>query len=73
LSFVAGGEIGTHVAGLDQLFYVLSGSPWIDVNGRRDELDAGSGVFVKSGDSHAKGSASGASVLMVQLTDLTPG
>jgi quercetin dioxygenase-like cupin family protein len=71
LTFAPGGEIGAHLAGFDQLFYVLSGDAWVDVNGVRIELREGEAATIALGDTHAKGSVHGASVLMAQYASLT--
>ena len=39
-------------------------------DGRRIEVTAGQGVFFERGEHHSKGSDSGMTVLMVQVTDL---
>src|SRR5665811_1189078 len=70
LTFEPGGEIGTHLAGFDQLFYVLDGSAWLEVSGERVELAVGEGATVELGQNHAKGSHDGARVLMVQINAL---
>lgn len=73
LHFEAEGVIGPHVAGFDQLFLVLDGAAWIEVNGHRTHLGAREAVALRRGDHHSKGSATGATVLMVQADELTPG
>ena len=68
-----GGAIGPHEAGFGQLFLVIDGSGWISGgNGVRQPLAAGQGAFIARGEVHAKGSDTGLTAIMVQLTDLTP-
>lgn len=66
LDIAPDGVIGDHVAGFDQLFVVLAGSAWIIVNGERFDLETSEGALVRKGDTHSKGSTSGASALMIQ-------
>ena len=67
-----GGEIGPHEAGFAQLFLVLAGSGWVSgADGVRQVVKAGQGAFIPRGEVHAKGSTSGLTAIMVQLTDLT--
>lgn len=73
LHFESEGVIGPHVAGFDQLFLVLGGTAWIEVNGHRTQLGELDAVVLRRGDLHSKGSATGATVLMVQADQLTPG
>ena len=68
----AGGEIGAHEAGFAQLFLVVEGSGWVSgSDGRRQLLGKGGGVLIARGEVHAKGTASGLTAIMVQLTDMT--
>lgn len=70
----AGGEIGAHEAGFAQLFLVVAGSGWVSgPDGVRETLSEGQGAFITRGELHAKGSASGLTAIMVQLTELTAG
>ena len=67
-----GGEIGPHGAGFDQLFLILAGSGWVSgADGVRKELRDGEGALIARGEIHAKGSTSGLTAIMVQLTELT--
>jgi quercetin dioxygenase-like cupin family protein len=67
-----GGEIGPHEAGFDQLFLILAGSGWVSgADGVRKELRDGEGALIARGEIHAKGSTSGLTAIMVQLTELT--
>lgn len=66
LDIAPGGAIGDHVAGFDQLFVVLAGSAWIIVNGERLDLHTFECALVRKGDTHSKGSTTGASALMIQ-------
>jgi quercetin dioxygenase-like cupin family protein len=70
LTFAPGGEIGAHVAGFDQLFFVLAGTAWVEFPGHRLELVSGQGATIDLGETHAKGSDDGATVLMVQVSSL---
>lgn len=66
----AGGEIGPHPAGFDQLFLVVQGSGWIaGANGVRHSLAALQGAFVPKGETHAKGSQAGMVAIMVQASN----
>lgn len=73
LHFDPGGEIGMHEAGFDQLFVVVAGTAWLTVDGSTVELAAGEAGVVRRGSIHAKGSRSGATVVMIQMLDLTTG
>lgn len=67
-----GGEIGRHRAGFGQLFLVVEGSAWAEgEDGRRADLAAGKGAYFKAGEVHSKGSDEGATVIMVQASELT--
>ena len=71
LRFEPGGRIGKHPTGFGQLFLIIEGSGWaMDADGQRIELTAGQGVFFERGEHHSKGSESGMTVLMVQVSDL---
>jgi mannose-6-phosphate isomerase-like protein (cupin superfamily) len=70
LTFEPGSSIGTHTAGFDQLFFVLEGTAWVDIDGRRVELRQHEATVVNLGDIHSKGSTTGARVLMVQVASL---
>jgi hypothetical protein len=63
----AGGQIGPHPAGFDQLFLVVQGSGWAaGADGVRHALPAFHGAFVPKGEFHSKGSESGLVAIMVQ-------
>jgi hypothetical protein len=65
----AGGEIGSHPAGVDQLFLVVQGSGWgAGADGVRHSLSALQGAFVPRGENHAKGSQAGMVAIMVQAS-----
>jgi quercetin dioxygenase-like cupin family protein len=67
----AGGSIGAHEAGFSQLFLVVAGSGWVSgPDGEQRPLGVGRGVFIGRGEIHAKGSDTGMTAIMVQLTDL---
>jgi quercetin dioxygenase-like cupin family protein len=68
-----GGAIGPHEAGFGQLFLVVAGSGWISgADGVPRPFGAGRGAFIPRGEVHAKGSATGMTAIMVQLTELAP-
>jgi hypothetical protein len=68
----AGGEIGAHEAGCAQLFLVVAGSGWVSgPDGRRQKVGQDQGAFIARGEMHAKGTESGLTAIMVQLTELT--
>lgn len=67
-----GGEIGAHEAGFAQLFLVVEGSGWVSgSDGKRHRLGQGQGALIARGEVHGKGTASGMTAIMVQLTDMT--
>lgn len=67
-----GGEIGVHEAGFAQLFLVVAGSGWVSgPEGKRQMLVQGQGAYIARGEMHAKGTKSGMTAIMVQLTELT--
>jgi quercetin dioxygenase-like cupin family protein len=73
LYFEPGGEIGPHEAGYGQLFVALSGEGWVaGGDGVRHALGTGEAAFVARGETHAKGSETGLTALMVQVRDLDP-
>src|SRR5262245_26734373 len=66
-----GGEIGPHEAGFGQLFLVVAGDGWVrGPDGERRSMAVGQGAFIARGEVHAKGSDTGMTAIMVQLTDL---
>jgi quercetin dioxygenase-like cupin family protein len=73
LHFEPGGQIGTHQAGFDQLFLVVSGDAWLTVDGDTVELTPGEAGIVPRGSMHAKGSRDGATVVMVQMFEMSRG
>jgi quercetin dioxygenase-like cupin family protein len=71
LYFEPGGEIGPHEAGFGQLFVALSGAGWVaGGDGERLPLAEGQAAFIERGETHAKGSETGLTALMVQVRDL---
>jgi quercetin dioxygenase-like cupin family protein len=71
--FDAGGSIGEHVAGFGQLFLVVEGAGWAaGEDGVRVPLRAGQGAYFHRGERHAKGSDTGMTAIMVQVSDLAP-
>jgi quercetin dioxygenase-like cupin family protein len=72
IHFDAGGEIGPHEAGFDQLFVVVRGSGWgSGADGVRVPLREGQSALFRRGELHAKGSEVGMTALMIQVSDLT--
>ena len=71
LHFDPGGQIGSHEAGFDQLFLVVSGEAWLTVDGVTAELEQGDAGVVPRGSVHSKGSADGATVVMIQMRSMT--
>ncbi len=69
--FDAGGKIGEHPTGFAQLFLVIEGSGWATgTDGRRIELRAGQGVYFERGENHSKGSETGMTAIMIQVSEL---
>ena|SRR5215510_11299522 len=69
----AGGVIGPHPAGFDQLFLVTSGSGWVaGPDGLRQLLHAGEGAAISRGEIHSKGSDAGLSAIMIQIERCKP-
>ena len=66
-----GGAIGPHEAGFGQLFLVVAGSGWVSgPDAARHPVGTGQGAFIARGEVHAKGSDTGMTAIMIQLTDL---
>jgi quercetin dioxygenase-like cupin family protein len=69
--FDAGGKIGEHPTGFAQLFLVIEGSGWaMGADGVRVELRAGQGVYFERGENHSKGSETGMTAIMVQVSEM---
>lgn len=69
----AGGMIGPHPAGYDQIFLVVAGSGWAaGEDGRRIELPEGHAAYIERGEVHSKGTESGMTAVMVQVSELRP-
>jgi quercetin dioxygenase-like cupin family protein len=66
LYVAAGGGLGTHPAGRDQVLFVVEGAGWLEVDGVRRDLGPGDAGFVAAGQLHAKGSATGMTALVLQ-------
>jgi len=67
----AGGEIGPHEAGFDQLFVVVEGSGWgAGADGARTPLAEGQAALFRRGETHSKGSEPGMKAIMIQIRDL---
>jgi quercetin dioxygenase-like cupin family protein len=72
LHFAPGGAIGPHVAGFGQLFLVVAGEAWAaGADGERAALAAGEGAVFERGELHSKGSERGATVIMVQMREMS--
>ena len=66
-----GGIIGSHQAGFGQFFLVVAGSGWVSgSDGVQRPLGAGRGAYIERGEIHTKGSDTGLTAIMVQMTDL---
>ena len=73
IHFEPGGSIGEHPTGFGQLLLVIDGAGWVSgAEGKRIALSAGQGAFFEKGERHAKGSDSGMTALMVQVSELQP-
>jgi len=71
LRFEPGGVIGRHPAGPAQLFIVVEGAGWVEGgDGVRTPIAAGQAAYIAAGESHAKGSETGMSVVMAQVETL---
>ena len=71
--FDANGIIGEHPTGFCQLFLVVSGEGWVaGKGGTKVHLHAGQGAFFDIGEDHSKGSESGMTAIMVQVSSLDP-
>ena len=67
----AGGEIGPHVAGFDQLFLCFEGTGWVAAaDGQRISISRGEVAYFARGERHSKGSTNGLHALMIQVHDL---
>ena len=66
-----GGAIGPHEAGFCQLFLVVAGSGWVSGgDGLQRPIGVGRGAFITRGEVHAKGSDTGLTAIMLQVTEL---
>lgn len=71
MNITAGGVLGSHPAGMRQLFVVTGGSGWVSgADGERREISAGQAVAWESGEMHESGSATGMTALIVQADRL---
>jgi quercetin dioxygenase-like cupin family protein len=71
--FEPGGEIGPHEAGFGQIVFAASGNGWVARgDGVRVTLPQGHAAFIRRGETHAKGSDTGMTALMLQVRDLSP-
>jgi len=70
----AGGEIGPHEAGFDQIFLVTEGSGWgAGADGVRTSLACGQAAVYRRGEVHSKGSESGMTAIMIQIREMQSG
>jgi len=73
LYFGPGSQIGPHHAGFDQLFLLVAGAGWTaGADGERKYMTIGQGAFFARGELHSKGSETGMTVIMVQVSELNP-
>lgn len=71
MRIAAGGSIGRHLAGFDQLFLAVEGSGWVEGgDGKRVPLAKGEAAVFAKGEMHAKGSDAGLVAIMVQAERL---
>jgi len=71
--FEPGGVIGAHEAGFGQILFAVAGSGWVaGADGARISLAEGETAFIRRGETHAKGSETGMTALMIQVRDLGP-
>lgn len=69
LRFEPGGMIGPHPAGFTQLLVPLEGSGWVaGSDGSRHPLSRGHLAIIAKHEVHSKGSDTGMSALMVQMS-----
>ena len=69
--FDPGGSIGPHEAGFGQLFVPLNGFGWIaGADGVALSISPGWAGFIRRGEVHSKGSETGMTALMIQVSDL---
>jgi hypothetical protein len=67
----AGGLVGRHPSGCQQLFLVVEGAGWVSGgNGRREPIAAGEAVAWEEGEEHESGSDEGMTALVVEATRL---
>jgi hypothetical protein len=67
----AGGFIGPHEAGFDQLFVPVSGEGWAaGADGVRHSIGVGQAALITRGECHDKGSDTGLTALMMQVEHL---
>jgi quercetin dioxygenase-like cupin family protein len=63
----AGGIVGRHPAGAQQLFAVVRGSGWVaGDDGEREPITAGEAVLWGAGEEHESGSDQGLTALVVE-------
>ncbi len=68
-----GGLIGRHPTGFGQLLLVVDGEGWAEgEDGLRVALRTGEAAYFAKGETHAKGSESGMTAVMVQVDSLKP-
>ena len=71
ISLGAGGRLGRHAAGSEQLFLVVSGSGWVSgSDGDRVSIRAGEAAIWSAGEEHESGSDEGMTALVVESEQL---
>jgi quercetin dioxygenase-like cupin family protein len=71
ISIGAGGLVGRHAAGAEQLFLVVAGSGWVSgPDGERVSVAAGEAAIWSAGEEHASGSDEGMTALVVEAEEL---
>jgi quercetin dioxygenase-like cupin family protein len=66
-----GGESPSEASATGELWFVVAGNGWVrEADGPRLEVDAGQAVYFERGSVHSRGSASGLTALVVEVTDL---
>jgi len=71
ISVGAGGRLGRHGAGSEQLVLVVSGSGWVSgSDGERVSIRAGEAAIWSAGEEHESGSDEGMTALVVEAAQL---
>lgn len=72
LYFGPNGAIGEHPTGFGQLLLVVEGSGWAAGGRKANRAHSGQGVYFERGETHSKGSETGMTAIMVQVSELRP-